>query len=180
MICFFGSFFVSVETVFALSAVSVNGVIPLWIIFVFCSLGMLASDLLWFSVGKIKCLSYFKKNKHIHAGYKKAESFLDKTQNNFLLLSLNKVIYGIGIPAIMYLGRRRMTYREFFKYDILVIFFWTIVMMCLGWLAGQGFVFFYGTFKSLKLAGLILLIGFVFFYLIKVIISNFFSINIKN
>ena len=178
LISFFGAFFLSLETIFTLSVLSVQGIIPLWVIFIFCSLGMLSSDLLWFSVGKIKHLSYLKKNKYIYAGYKKAGKILDKKKNYFILFSLNKIVYGMGIPALMYLGRKkRLSYKEFFKYDIAIILFWITIMITLGWLTGKGIILFYTAFKSIQLAILILLIIIIIIYLIKILIRR---ILIKN
>jgi membrane protein DedA with SNARE-associated domain len=179
LISFFGAFIAGAETIFVLAMLATQGVMPLWIVFVFCSLGIFTADLMWFSIGKIKKLSHLKKIPYVHEVYKKSIKIINKTPNLFILLSLTKFVYGIGIPIIMYLGRRKMKYKQFIKYNALIILMWTTGIVLIGWLAGKGFTFFYDTFQNIKLALLIVLIAIVVLLVLKTLIEKFLFFEAK-
>lgn len=171
-ISFFGAFIAGAETIFALTILAARGILNIWIVLLFCALGIFTADLMWFSIGKIKKLSNLKKISYINKAYKKATKKINKTKNKFILLSLTKFVYGIGIPIIMYLGRKEMSYKTFLKYNSVIIIFWTLGIGIIGWLAGKGFTFFYETVQNIKLAILIIVIAILILWILKTIIKK--------
>jgi len=120
-----------------LSVLSGKGLISFWIALVFCTIGMFLSDLLWFSVGKIKSLSKLKRYKLIRAGYKRAKEEIEVAPSNKFLLILIKFAYGIAIPILMYLARKKMTFKEFLAKEIPIVVIWSISIIILGWIIGK-------------------------------------------
>jgi membrane protein DedA with SNARE-associated domain len=125
------------ETILIFSILAGQGIISFWFVLIFCTFGMFLSDLLWFSVGKIKFLSKMKKYKWIHASYKRAREEIEVAPSNKFLLILIKFAYGIAVPILMYLGRRKMTMKEFLMNEIPIVVIWSSAIIMMGWLIGK-------------------------------------------
>lgn len=179
IICFLGAFIGGEETILALSIIAAQGYLQIWVVFIFCYLGIFASDTMWFFIGRIKSLSKFKKNKTINKSYKKAINLIEKTSKNqnFLLLLITKFIYGIRISTIMYVGRHRLSYKKFAFFNSIIIFIWMLIIVGAGWLAGKGFSVIIQTYKNLQLAIIILAIAIIVFYIIRILISKILKIE---
>jgi len=132
-----GPFLFGGETILILSILAGQGFMPLPIVIIFCALGMFIADLMWFSIGKIEHLSHLKKIKWIHKSYKKAREEIEQAPSDFFLLVLIKFAYGIGVPILMYFGRKGMKFREFMLKNALIIAAWSTCIVIIGWIIGK-------------------------------------------
>jgi len=137
LLSFFGPSFLGGGTILVLGILSGKGLISPWIVLIFCSLGMLCNDIMWFLAGKIKILSRMKKYKWIHNSYKRAKEEIEVAPSSRFLLILIKFAYGIAIPILMYLGRRKMTLRKFVTINSTIIFLWSSAIVTTGWVIGK-------------------------------------------
>lgn len=138
MLSFFGSFILGGETILILSVIAGQGIFKFWIIWLFCMIGMFCADLTWFMFGKIKFLSKLKKIKFMYRGYKKAEEEIESAPSELFLMILIKFAYGIGIPLLIYLGRKgKMSIKNFILRNSIIIFIWTTVIVIIGWILGK-------------------------------------------
>jgi len=184
-ICFFGAFFFGAETIIILGILSAQGLVKFWIVYVFCALGMFSADSMWFFVGKIKAFGKLKRFKFIKKSYKKTSELIEKISKKriFLLLTLLKFVYGIAIPIIMYLGRKKkISYSRFALYNCLIIMPWTAMLAGLGWLAGKGYIFAVKISENIYFGMFILAIIFVLIHVLtksirKILKNEFFKSN---
>jgi len=124
-------------TILVLGILSGKGFLSPWIALIFCALGMLCNDTLWFLAGKINALSRMKKYKWVHNSYKKAQKEIEAAPSNRFLLILIKFAYGIAIPILMYLGRKKMTLKEFLITNGAIVLIWSSSIVTIGWLIGK-------------------------------------------
>lgn len=137
LLSFVGSFILGGETILILSILAGRGVFKFWVIWVFCFLGMWTADLMWFLIGRIKSLSHLKKIKWIHKGYKRAKEEIENAPSELFLMILIKFAYGVGIPILMYLGRRGMKIDDFIRKNTTIITVWSTVIVIIGWVLGK-------------------------------------------
>jgi len=137
LLCLISSFFLGGETILVFSILAGQGIISFWIALVFCTIGMFFSDLLWFSVGKIKSLSKLKKYRWIRTSYKRAKAEIEVAPSKEFLLVLIKFAYGIAVPILIYLGRSKMTLKEFLIREITIVSIWSSCIVIIGWLIGK-------------------------------------------
>ncbi len=142
-----GPFLFGGETILLLSILAGQGVISLPIVIIFCALGMFLADLMWFSIGKLEALSRLKKYKWVYKGYKKAKREIEDAPSQNFLFILIKFAYGIGVPILMYFGRKGMKYREFVLKNSIIIGVWSTSIVILGWTIGKTSAI---AFRSLK------------------------------
>jgi len=131
------SFLLGGETMIILAILSGKGILSFWIVLFLATFGMFLSDVVWFLAGKIKFLSKLKKYKLIRAGYKRAKEEIEVAPSNKFLLILIKFTYGIAVPILMYLGRKKMTLKEFLVKEIPIVVIWSFSIIILGWLIGK-------------------------------------------
>jgi membrane protein DedA with SNARE-associated domain len=127
---------------------------------------MFLADLTWFLTGKIKFFSKMKKYKWIHASYKKAQEEIEATPNNSFLLILIKFAYGIAIPILMYLGRRKMTLKEFIIKNSIIIILWSSAIVIAGWLIGKTSAIAFSTFENIYASIILIVTGLILVHLI--------------
>lgn len=144
-----GPFLFGGETILILSILAGQGLVPFWQVLIFCIIGMFLADLMWFLVGRIKPLSKLKKIKWIQKGYKRAKEEIELAPDNGFLLILIKFAYGIGIPILMYLGRKKMTLKEFIIKNSIVITLWASTIVIIGWSVGKSTAIAFETFKNI-------------------------------
>jgi membrane protein DedA with SNARE-associated domain len=87
------------EIIIGLTSLSVIGLFPLWWILVFVTLGEFISDIIVFSLAKLKIFHKFKKIEKLVKLYEKADKFIIKLSkgNTFLTLLYSKFIYGTRV-----------------------------------------------------------------------------------
>lgn len=164
LICFFGSFFLGMETIIFLGFLSAQGLYSTPLVFVFCSLGMLSADIMWFFIGKIGPLRKLKKIKLIHKGYKKAAKIIEELHKGtiFTLMLMLKFVYGVAPTVIMYMSRKKkIKFPKFLLYNSIIIFTLAFLLTYLGWLAGKGARFASDIFEDFKIAAVLALVFFI-------------------
>ncbi len=173
LICFFGALVGGEETVLLLSVLAARDFYPIWIVFVFCFLGILVADSVWFFVGRLKLVTKMKEHKYFKKHSEKARNFIDNKfkGNHFILLFSTKFLYGLRIVTLMFLGRR-IKFKEFFMYNSIIAAIWTIVIVSLGWFAGRGVGWLWDTYRNLQLLIIVGIIIIVAFYILKIIVGK--------
>ena len=175
LISFLGWFFCGEETAILLAILSAQWIMPIWIVFVFVSIGLILADSMWFFLGRIKFLSKFKKYKFIHINYKKATGLMDRLSRKsiFHLLFVSKFLIGGALITLMYIGRKReINFKEFLIKDIIVILSWVFFFLTIGWLAGKGFSIIVTIFKNVQLGVSLLIFFFVILSLSEICIRE--------
>jgi len=172
LVSFLGGFFTGGHVILFLAILSAQGLIPLWIVFVFSLLGILVADIMYFAIGKIKSLSVLKRSKIIHGSYLRARQVFEKTQSNLLILIIAKLVGGVGMFCMLYLGRKRMGFKEFLKYNTVLVFIWGTIIVTVGWLAGRGVYLVLQVYNNLKLGILMLGVILLIYYVIGELISR--------
>lgn len=172
------SFFVGLiggpEVFFLLAFLSAQGLFDLKVALIFCFIGNLISESIYFSIGRTEHLSTLKKWKVTSNGYKKMSKTLSKIGKGhpFALLSLSKLVYGTGIATILYLGIEKLEFKKFLMYAFTVNLFWIPFVMALGWFSGKGFNLITNSIEDIKLAILLIILLLISVYLLHKWISN--------
>lgn len=161
LISIIGPFLFGGETILILAILAGQNLIPLWMVVLFCIFGMFLADTMWFLIGKIKALSKLKKIKWIHKGYKRAKKEIEEAPNELFLLILIKFAYGIGIPILLYLGRKGMSLKKFILNNILIIASWSLVITILGWSIGKTSAIAMDKFENIYASILLIVTGFI-------------------
>jgi len=161
-----GPFLFGGETILVLSILAGQGVISFWIVLVFCTLGMFLADTMWFLAGRIKFLSRMKKYKWIHNSYRRAKEEIGLAPSNSFLLILIKFAYGIAIPILMYLGKEKMTLKEFIVRNSIIIFIWSSSIIIIGWLIGKTSSIAFSTFENIYASILLIVTSLIILHLI--------------
>lgn len=173
LVCFMGALLGGEETVLLLAAFAARDLYPVWIVFVFCFLGVFVADAIWFYIGRLEVISKLKNTKYFKSHSENARDFLDRKvkSNHFTLLMSTKFLYGLRLITIMYLGRR-MKFRQFLWYNSIVAAIWTVAIVGLGWFAGQGIGWLWDTYKDIQMIiAIIIGIG-IGFYILKIILGR--------
>jgi len=162
-----GPSFFGGATILVLGILSGKGLLPLWAVLVFCALGMLCADSVWFLAGRIKILSKMKKYKWIHKGYKRAREEIEVASSNKFLLILIKFAYGIAIPILMYLGRKKMSLKEFLIKDGIIIALWSSSIVIIGWLIGKTSEIAFAKFENIYTSILLIVTSLIVVHLVS-------------
>jgi membrane protein DedA with SNARE-associated domain len=156
----FLSGFLTEELLIILAFLSGPGKIPLYIILTIGTLGIIASDILWFLFFKSKPL--YKISKKISNTRKKATS---KTKLHklppptrlraFIFL---KFFYGIRTWAIFYNSTHKTSLKKFIKMTTIATTIYVLILATLAKILGDGIYLFFKTTKHLGKTGILLLI----------------------
>src|SRR3989344_7463681 len=115
LISFVAGLFGGEATILTLAFLSINGLMPIWTILVFSTLGLIISDLALFLFGRLKFIRNIKQLERHYKTFKKIDSIIIKISRDsvFLVLLYAKFIYGISIPALIYLGIKKSSISKF-------------------------------------------------------------------
>ena len=163
------------EFLIFLAILSGANVLPIWIIFVFGFLGIMTHDILFYFIGRSKLAYYIKKRFQIAKRHKKIELFIEKTgrKSIFLQLLFSKFIYGIRIAIVIYVSHKEPKFRKYLVYNSLAVLIWLIIMLPLGWLAGQGFTQLLHVAKGIEKFLAIFLFSLLILYIFRKLIVSF-------
>jgi membrane protein DedA with SNARE-associated domain len=169
LLSFIGAFFFGGETLIIFSSLVSNNFGKLFLVFLFGFLGFVCADLMWFHVGKLKCLSRLKKVPYFHSTYKKTQGLVNNLSipNFFIFLLLCKSLYGIAIPVIMMLGRTNKNIKRFILNDIIDNFILMFIFVFVGWLVGRGYILLVSAYESIKIGIVFILVVVIILYFIK-------------
>lgn len=168
LISFLGGFITGESVILFLSFLSANGIIPIWYILVFSTLGMYLSGFIPFTFGKFKFIRKLLK-KRISRHEEKIEKMLMKytKKNLFLTMLYAKFIYGASIPTLVYLGYKKTPYLKFAWEALLAEIIFVPIIVYIGFLSGKGFRFVMVIFDNIKIAVVSLIIFIILLFYIK-------------
>jgi len=174
MISFLGGFVSGESIIMTLAFLSANGLIPLWYVLVFCTLGMYLSDFIPFLFGRLKFVKNLMEKERFARRIEKVEDILLKfTKNNlFLTLLYTKVIYGASIPALIYLGSKKTSKSKFAVNNLLVELIFVPAVVSVGWLSGKGFSSAITILKDIKIGIFLLVVLIIVLYSLRKWVNN--------
>ncbi len=174
LISFLGGFVTGESVIIALAFLSATGFIPIWYVLVFSTLGMYLSDFIPFTIGRFRIFEKFTKKELISKRLKQAEDTLQKyTKNNlFLILLYTKFIYGMSIPALIYLGFKKTPYSKFGFSNVLVNLIFVPFIVLIGWLSGRGFSFITKIFQNMRFAIFLLIVLIIILFFVRKWVSQ--------
>ncbi len=172
LISFIGGLFAGEEVIATLSFLSAQGYINIWVVFIFCFIGILICDLLFFSVGKFRIFSKFSRFKRLVHFSNRVDNLVIKITKKSTIRALlyTKFIFGTRILTLVYLGFRGTQYKDFLKSDFIVGILWMVIVVSIGWFAGASFRKIIEIFANLQLAfGVLILFVAIIFIIFKII-----------
>lgn len=174
IISFVGAIIGGEETLIFLSVLAAQGYLTIWFVFIFFYLGVMTSDILWYFIGKSKISDWIIQKKFISSTYLYWGKLLNTTTggSNFQALLFTKFLYGLRMPAIIYIGREGMKIKPFLFYSIIVNFIWAIVITIIGWFAGKGISLATSLSNNLPLYLLLMGITLIVFVVLIRLLSN--------
>src|SRR3989344_3079046 len=162
----------------SLSTLAGYGVLSFLLICAICLIGITFWDNMLFLFSESKFVSFLLRKTHTSDKIKKANSLIRKHigKNNFFILALAKLLYGVRIIIICLLARNKLKWRKFFVYDFIINIPYVLFLVSVGWLIGAGIIKSGVEINSIKTLGIfLLLIVFAFvlikYFLHKIIIS---------
>lgn len=168
ILSFVGGFVTGETVIITLAALSANGYFPIWYVLVFSTLGMYLSDFIPFIIGKSNFWKKIISKSNFGFGKRLENIFLRVTKGNlFLTLFYTKFIYGASIPALVYLGYKKLSYRKFALYNLLVEIIFVPIVVLIGWLSGKGFKIISSIFRETRIAILFIVIFVLMWFLIR-------------
>lgn len=173
LVCVAGAFFGGDALIIFLSSLAGQGLINLWTIILFCSLGTISSDVAWFFLGRSKFADKLISNSKMNAGYSKFERILTRYgRSDFLLLLVVKFIYGIRIITIIYFSRERRNFVRFLNYNSIAVIIITVFVAFIGWMAGKGISVYADFYDNFKMAMKFIVIFLVVFIILKSLVKR--------
>ena len=168
-VSFFGGFVTGESIIIILAFLSAQGVIPLWQVLVFCTIGMYLSDFIPLTIGRFKYLRNLLEKEKFAKRVERIEHNIQKYAKNnlFLILLYTKFIYGLSIPVLIYLGAKKTSYSRFAFVNFLVELVFVPIVVTIGWLAGKGFTFAATIFKNIRIAITLLIVIMIILYFIR-------------
>lgn len=172
---FIGAFFFGEAVILVAALLAQQGMWDFSTVFFVSLIATVLSDSLCFWFG----YEFFFKKKWFLRYEKKYEAsikFLDEKVKSkpYLSLLIIKFLYGTRLLTIIYLAVRQMKFIKFFLFDTLGTVVWLVVMLLIGWLAGNGIgnIFIVGRLSKILLA---LIVGFFVYQRIEKYISKRFT-----
>jgi membrane protein DedA with SNARE-associated domain len=173
LLCVVGAFVGGDVLIIFLSSLAGQGLINFWTIILFCSIGTVSSDVMWFFLARTRFADRLISSRQLNSGYAKLDRLLSKYgRNDFLLLLLVKFIYGIRIIAIVYFSRERRYFARFLNYNTFAVVVITLFVAFLGWMAGRGIRTYVDYYENFKTVMKIIVIFFVAFVILKSLLKK--------
>ena len=166
IIPFFGAALGGEWVIISLAALSAQGVMPIYTVFLSSYAGTVTSDFIWFSLGKTKFLSVFITHRYTQATMDAIAGSLNKISkgNHLSTLIITKFLYGTRIIVLLYMSQINLPLKEFMRHNMVATFIWLTVVTAIGFLAGKGLTYLLEIFENITIAfGIILLIVLSFF-----------------
>lgn len=130
------------ETVVLASVVvATQGEWPLGQVVLWCLLGTVASDTVWFSLAG----TAGKRLRSVREPGARQQRVMDWLRRRtgerpYVALLFVKFLYGSRVLMLVYLATRRVPLRLFLLYDIAGTILWLAVLVPVGWLLGEGLI----------------------------------------
>jgi len=163
------------EVLIITTLLSGKGTIPIYAIFIFGFLGIVISDIFWFSIIKLKPLMRFSKKvgKIREKALKKTKIHDIPPPTSLLSYILSKFTFGLRSWAIFYCSVHGMTLKRFIRNTSIATAIWLIVMIPLARIAGKSILTYFQVSESLgKIILLVVLFIIIWTLITKVIFSK--------
>lgn len=159
---FLGGFFFGIETIILFSFIGTAGNLNLFVLLFFGFIGLVLSDCLSFWIGKSKILSKLTNYKKLKENKKKIKRIFGRltSKNLFFTLLYTKIIYGVSIAILIYLGTKKIKWKDFLINNALVNLLLATIAVLIGWFGGYWFKFIIYAFKSIQI-GIIFIVLFI-------------------
>ena len=165
----------------SIAFLSGQGVMPLYIVFAGSIIGTIVSDTAWFFLSRTRAADRMISYKHFSVWYAKVKSIFDKiTKNNIIIAILvGKFLYGTRIVTIAYLSRERINYYKFCLYNFVIIVLWTLVIIPIGYLAGEGLGKTMTIFQDFEKVVFYLIVFIILIFIIKSVFTKWLEKKFK-
>ncbi len=169
LITFFCGIFGGEEVILTLVFLSAMGLLPLWWILVFTTIGEYISDTIIFSIGRFSLPRKIRRIEKLTGLYNKAHRIIAKVsrKNTALTLLYSKLIYGTRIMTLIYLGSKKTRWRDFLISEIFVMIIWMSITVTIGWFGGRSIKQISTIFKDIGLTIASLIVFIVLIALMK-------------
>ncbi len=136
---FVGSFVLGETVILTASFLAAQGWWSLQLVFWVSLLGTLASDSMWFFLGRF--LIKTKRWEKYRERYNHVAEYINRKTGNrpYLSLFFVKFVYGIRVLSIIYLSAHRTSFWFFLFIDTLASMILLTVVCGIGWLVGKGY-----------------------------------------
>ena len=88
-------------------------------------------------------------------------------KNIFVTLFYSKFVYGVRTLTTIFLGYKKIKWKNFIIAEIIVMFFAVSLVVIVGVLIGNGYKIALGIFKSFKIALTLVFVSLFIFYLVQ-------------
>jgi membrane protein DedA with SNARE-associated domain len=155
--------------IIGLVLISSLGLLPLWWIIVFVTLGELISDVIYFVLGKLRVLRRFGTMKRLKKLYDRADSMIMKVSREsiFITLLYSKFIYGTRIFTLVYLGSKGNGWLKFILAELIVLVPWMSITIAIAWIFGKGVNHLSGMFQKIEVTVALFVLAIVVVMLVK-------------
>ncbi len=140
LVSFIGAFIGGDQLLILLGVLAGKGTVSFFQVLLFFTLGTVASDIVWFLVGKSSLIQKLRTSRlATHRRAMKIRTHLRNIIKNrfFRFLLISKFTYGTRIASVIYLGHK-ISFRKFFWYDIASCSIIVSLMLSISWLYGKG------------------------------------------
>jgi membrane protein DedA with SNARE-associated domain len=160
-IVFLGVIFTGGVALFVVGFMAAQKVISIFSFTLIGFLAVLFSDSLWFLLARTAIVEKII----LHRYANKTTSIITRTivrlsrGSHSRVFILAKILIGTPFILIIYLKETRLTFRDFFYYNILSIILWLLINISIGFISGLGFTYLANLFNNLYTAlGFLLLL----------------------
>ena len=169
LISLFAGLLFGETVILAISILAAGGLFPIWIVLVFSYLGELISDFFYFWIGRSAIIHRLNKIEKFSKEFHKTNNVIDKMshKNIFVTLFYSKFVYGVRTLTTIFLGYKKIKWKNFIIAEIIVMFFAVSLVVIVGVLIGNGYKIALGIFKSFKIALTLVFVSLFIFYLVQ-------------
>ena len=152
----------------------INNIRTFFIITIFCYIGLVVNDSIWFFIARTNIFKKFRQWKKISKHYENMENKIDKLSHgrDILAISLAKLMIGTRVLLILYTGKKDIMFRNYLFYASIANSWLCIVFVLIGIIAASGFSSIIRIFKNIEIAITFLIVFFMIFYILQKWISR--------
>lgn len=165
-VAFVAPLFGGETAVLALAFLAGQGTFSLLSLILGSALGMICLDIAWFllmrypiSAGVERWVATSPKYLRMQ---KKINTFAH--HNDVLILFISKILIGTRVLILAYLGMRNIRFVRFVIYDSIATLLWAIILGCIGYFSGRGYISAADAYDSLVTGAFVLLLLVGIFY----------------
>lgn len=131
--------------------------------FFFAIIGVLASDIAWYFLGKY-LHDHHSHNRYLMFAIRRVKKLLpDIEKNPWHVIFISKFIYGLNHSTILVLGFLKIEFKHFIKIQFFTSLLWSLIFLTVGYMFGGAAIAFTHRLDRFVLVALAFLIFLVFF-----------------